>query len=57
VRLTALSMGTAAFPAHSGRLDLARGDSYDHDDPSMVEVRNAYVTARTSMRPSWMRVW
>jgi hypothetical protein len=23
----------------------------------VAEVRNAYVRARTSMRPSWMRVW
>jgi Taurine catabolism dioxygenase TauD, TfdA family len=23
----------------------------------VAEVRNGYVTARTSMRPSWMRVW
>jgi chorismate mutase len=25
--------------------------------PPAAEVRNAYVRARTSMRPSWMRVW
>jgi hypothetical protein len=25
--------------------------------PPMAEVGNPYVKARTSMRPSWMRVW
>jgi hypothetical protein len=27
------------------------------ETPPMAEVRNGYVRARTSMRPSWMRVW
>ena len=27
------------------------------ETPPMAEVRDGYVTARTSIRPSWMRVW
>ena len=31
--------------------------SHDNGDPPMAEVHDHYVEARTSMRPSWMRVW